>query len=54
MVSPNIVSVVSKVVKDIKEWNIRSSSGAAEIALENLAEIVKLSSSVKDLSLIHI
>jgi len=49
MVSPNIVSVVSKVVKDIKEWNIRSSSGAAEIALENLAEIVKLSSSVKDL-----
>ena len=49
MVSPNVVSIVSKVVKDIKEWNIRSSSGVAEVALENLAEIVKLSSSVKDL-----
>ncbi len=49
MVTSNVVSIVSKVVKDIREWNIRSSSGVAEASLEALAKIVELSSSVRDL-----
>ncbi len=49
MVKKDVALLVSNIVENIKEWNIRSSSGVAEAALETLAKIIKLSSSMNEL-----